>query len=246
MDYVQKGPIRPDRYHEKLFLEATPIFDGRLRKNGPIWLNDFPRHTFEEEQLWFEKLDICRYRLNKGKDLRLWLRRHAHITHYLFTIHQRTAKVFAPRLLGVQPTVEDAYSEICTWVLKALNLFDRSVGVRFNSYLFRAALSNISRLWRDERARRGKLTRTGYFEDAIPVFHDVSVEAEVKEITETYQQNKAQLSLKERALVDSRFGFGADRRSTLELGREHGVSRQRISIIQCRALRKLKSVFASR
>ena len=53
---------------------------------------------------------------------------------------------------------------------------------------------------------------------------------------------KSALTDRERRVIERRFGFGDDEPQTLEeIGREFGVTRERIRQIQVKALRKLQS-----
>ncbi len=74
------------------------------------------------------------------------------------------------------------------------------------------------------------------------------VEVATKEsLKEQLEEALASLSLKERHVIELRFGLTDDRNRTLdEVGRELGVSRERIRQIENKALRKLRHPKRSR
>ena len=133
-------------------------------------------------------------------------------------------------------------------LIRAVEKFDFARGNKFSTYASWAIIRNFSRTIRDENHRRDRFV-TGQ----EITFEAAADPREEERETETFRaQNQevvhgilGRLDERERKILISRFGIGDSGERTLEdLGRELGITKERVRQIEARAQSKLRKIAA--
>lgn len=131
-------------------------------------------------------------------------------------------------------------------LIRAVEKFDYSRGNKFSTYASWAIMKNFARTIPEENYRRDRFV-TG---------HEEMFEAAADNRSDEHEQEKAQkqqqdavkgmlgrLDERERRIIISRFGIGGVDEQTLEqLGRELGITKERVRQIESRAQDKLRRI----
>ncbi len=133
-------------------------------------------------------------------------------------------------------------------LIRAVEKFDYSRGNKFSTYASWAIMKNFARTIPEENHRRDRFV-TGHeemFESAADTRADEhEYESAVKRMQEVVRGMLGRLDDRERKIIVSRFGLGGASEQTLEqLGRELGITKERVRQIESRAQDKLRR-FAS-
>jgi RNA polymerase primary sigma factor len=134
-------------------------------------------------------------------------------------------------------------------LLRASEQFDFARGVRFGTYATWVLVHDFARRTRKERVRAARFI-TGS-EDALQSVIDHRtgegrVVAWREGAQEALRSMLSQLNDRERTIIVRRFGLADDKQTLVELGRELGISKERVRQLETRALRKLRNKAESR
>ena len=130
-------------------------------------------------------------------------------------------------------------------LIRAVEKFDFSRGNKFSTYASWAIMKNFARTIPEENYRRDRFV-TGHeemFEAAADNRTDEhEYESALKRMQEAVKGMLGRLDERERKIIISRFGLGGVSEQTLEqLGRELGITKERVRQIESRAQQKLRN-----
>jgi RNA polymerase primary sigma factor len=128
-------------------------------------------------------------------------------------------------------------------LMKAVDRFDFARGNRFSTYATWAIINQLRAYDRKEVRRRNR--PFAQYEDFLAVPDRGSDEREIEADTGRRQAAVGRLldrlNQRERRIVESRYGIGGGPEQTLlQIGRDLGISKERVRQIECRAHAKLK------
>ncbi len=131
-------------------------------------------------------------------------------------------------------------------LIRAVEKFDYSRGNKFSTYASWAIMKNFARTIPEENHRRDRFV-TGHeemFESAADTRADEhEYESALKRMQEAVKGMLGRLDDRERRIIISRFGLGGATEQTLEqLGRELGITKERVRQIESRAQDKLRRI----
>ena len=137
----------------------------------------------------------------------------------------------------------DGVSDGNVALLRASERFDFARGVRFSTYATWAILRDCVR-----RIRRANASRPRFVTGSQRFFQSVADHrnGDLPELTRREQWTEAvrpllsQLNDREQTIIVRRFGLFDDKRTLAELGRELGISKERVRQLESCALRKLR------
>jgi RNA polymerase primary sigma factor len=131
-------------------------------------------------------------------------------------------------------------------LIRAVEKFDFSRGNKFSTYASWAIMKNFARTIPEENYRRDRFV-TGHeemFDAAADNRTDEhEYESALKRMQEAVKGMLGHLDERERKIIISRFGLGGASEQTLEqLGRELGITKERVRQIESRAQEKLRKI----
>ncbi|MGO9600179.1 MAG: sigma-70 family RNA polymerase sigma factor [Isosphaeraceae bacterium] len=131
-------------------------------------------------------------------------------------------------------------------LIRAVEKFDYSRGNKFSTYASWAIMKNFARTIPEENYRRDRFV-TGHeemFEAAADNRTDEhEYESSLKRMQEAIKGMLDRLDDRERLIITSRFGLGGAAERTLEqLGRELGITKERVRQIESRGVDKLRKI----
>lgn len=168
------------------------------------------------------------------------------VKNQLIRANLRLVVSIAKKRVGVLNNFFELVSDGNMSLIRAVEKFDFSRGNKFSTYASWAIMKNFARSIPEEHTRR----------DRFMTGHDDAFEAAADNRADEYEQEKAQqqrqatvsqlldrLDVRERRILISRFGIGGADEQTLEqLGRELGVTKERIRQLEVRAQNKLRKI----
>jgi len=221
--------------------------------------------TTDQEARLFLKLNYCRYMIYKllrkrgrrpltvrlARDLLKWKKREFQVRAQLTQANIPLVLAMAKRARPSSVDFSDLISEGNMALLRSVDKFDCGRGFKFSTYACRAILKSFSRL----------ALRTTRYRGRFPVEYDPDLEKSdllkvrrenerascVDRLRDVLGNNDADLDDIERKVLRTRFAINDDDAQTTpmtleQVGKEIGVTKERVRQIQNRALGKLREV----
>ena len=225
-------------------------------------LYDVPLLTREQEAHLFRKMNFLRYRAATLRDAldpararpaqldaieRLQAEALA-VKNQIIRANLRLVVSIAKKNVGQADNLFERISDGNISLIRAVEKFDYSRGNKFSTYASWAIIRNFARTIRDEHHRRDRFV-TGQ-EIAFEAAADPREEERETETSRAQNQEVVhgilgRLDERERKILISRFGIGDSGERTLEdLGRELGITKERVRQIEARAQNKLRKIAA--
>jgi len=225
-------------------------------------LYDVPLLTREQEMHLFRKMNFLRYRAATLRDAidpararvaqldeveRLQGEALA-VKNQIIRANLRLVVSIAKKNVGQADNLFERISDGNISLIRAVEKFDYSRGNKFSTYASWAIIRNFARTIRDEHHRRDRFV-TGQeitFEAAAdPREEERESESSRAQNQEVVHGILGRLDERERKILISRFGIGDSGERTLEdLGRELGITKERVRQIEARAQNKLRKIAA--
>jgi len=193
-----------------------------------------------------EKIDPTRARTTDLDEIERLQEEALAVKNQIIRANLRLVVSIAKRHVGPSNNFFELVSDGNMSLIRAVEKFDFSRGNKFSTYASWAIMKNFARTIPEENYRRDRFV-TG---------HEEMFEAAADNRTDEHEQEKAQkqqqeavkgmlgrLDDRERRIIVSRFGIGGVDEQTLEqLGRELGITKERVRQIESRAQDKLRRI----
>jgi len=249
--YIMNPELRRRNIEEKLFAN----WPGPVLGSGRV--------SVEDEVLLFKQLHYCGYRLSRlykmadreptaklRRDYSLWVQRYHAIRTRLTEGNLGLVYDLIGRSRFDNLEREEMTSEGMMALLRAVDTFDPWRGYRFSTYACNAILRSFSRAALQDSKRRGKIVGTWdpeFEESDLPETRRADQDALYAErLRRILRRDDADLTDVERSVLCRRFPTKLNReRQTLEdIGRQMGVSKERVRQIQLSAIAKLRKAIS--
>ena len=194
------------------------------------------------------EIDIDRVRTPQLKEIETFLVRANVVKDRIIRSNLRLVVSIAKKHVGGAQTLFELISDGNVSLMRAVEKFDYSRGFRFSTYASWAIMRNYARSVPKERYQLDHFA-TGH-DEVLDIAASLRTydpnELNMNELRESIGVVLAQLSSVERSIVTDHFGLDADTpQKTLEvLGRELGISKERVRQIEIQAIRKLRNIMS--
>ena len=256
--------ILGDKSSVKRIAAASSRAPGPLSELPPYLqaLYDVPLLSAEGERSLFRKynflkykadllrsqIDIDRVRTAQLKEIETFLVRANVVKDRIIRSNLRLVVSIAKKHIGGAQTLFELISDGNVSLMRAVEKFDYSRGFRFSTYASWAIMRNYARSVPKERYQLDHFA-TGH-DEVLDIAASLRTydpnELNMNELRESIEVVLAQLSSVERLIVTDHFGLDATTpQKTLEvLGRELGISKERVRQIEIQAIRKLRNIMS--
>lgn len=168
------------------------------------------------------------------------------VKNQIIRANLRLVVSIAKRHVGPSNNFFELVSDGNMSLIRAVEKFDFSRGNKFSTYASWAIMKNFARSIPEENYRRDRFV-TGHeemFEAAADTRADEhEYESSLKRMQVAIKDMLDKLDERERRIIISRFGLNGAAEQTLEqLGRELGITKERVRQIESRAQHKLKKI----
>ncbi|QEH34620.1 RNA polymerase sigma factor SigA [Aquisphaera giovannonii] len=168
------------------------------------------------------------------------------VKNQIIRANLRLVVSIAKRHVGPSNNFFELVSDGNMSLIRAVEKFDFSRGNKFSTYASWAIMKNFARTIPEENYRRDRFV-TGHeemFEAAADNRTDEhEYESALKRMQEAIKGMLDRLDDRERLIITSRFGLGGSAERTLEqLGRELGITKERVRQIESRGVDKLRKI----
>jgi RNA polymerase primary sigma factor len=225
-----------------------------------VSLYDVPLLSREQERYLFRRMNYLKYRAHQLRELldpahckaaeldeieRLQEEALA-AKNQIIRANLRLVVSIAKKRVGPTNNFFELVSDGNMSLIRAVEKFDAGRGFKFSTYASWAIMKNFTRSIPEEKHRRDRFV-TGH-EEMFEIAPDIRSDAYEQETGHRRSQEIVQgmlgrLNDRERRVLISRYGIGGADAQTLEqLGRELGVTKERVRQIESRAQEKLRKI----
>jgi RNA polymerase sigma factor (sigma-70 family) len=193
-----------------------------------------------------EKLDPARAKSADLDEIERLQEEALGVKNQIIRANLRLVVSIAKRHVGPTNNFFELVSDGNMSLIRAVEKFDFSRGNKFSTYASWAIMKNYARSIPEENFRRDRFV-TGHeemFEATADTRSDEhEYEGNLKRMQEAVKGMLGRLDERERRIIISRFGLGGASEQTLEqLGRELGITKERVRQIESRAQHKLRRI----
>jgi RNA polymerase sigma factor (sigma-70 family) len=242
-------------------IEARPARKLRAPKGLPPYLAslyEVPLLSREQEMHLFRKMNYLKFEAAKIRakidptkaksadldDIERLQEEALSVKNQIIRSNLRLVVSIAKRHVGPSNNFFELVSDGNMSLIRAVEKFDYSRGNKFSTYASWAIMKNFARTIPEENFRRDRFV-TGHeemFDAAADTRTDEhEYESALKRMQEAVKGMLGRLDDRERRIIISRFGLGGASEQTLEqLGRELGITKERVRQIESRAQDKLR------
>jgi len=225
-----------------------------------VSLYDVPLLTREQERYLFRKMNYLKYRAHQLREaldpahckaaeldrIEQLQEEALALKNQIIRANLRLVVSIAKKRVGPTNNFFELVSDGNMSLIRAVEKFDAGRGFKFSTYASWAIMKNFTRSIPEEKHRRDRFV-TGHeemFEIAPDIRSDVyEQESGHRRSQEIVQGMLGRLNDRERRVLISRYGIGGADAQTLEqLGRELGVTKERVRQIESRAQEKLRKI----
>jgi RNA polymerase primary sigma factor len=245
-------PVAPRAPASKVKLPAgLPPYLASLYCDSPLLSREQEAHLFRKmNYLKFrasklrEALDPGRARASELNEIERLQSEALAVKNQIIRANLRLVVSIAKKRVGPTSNFFELVSDGNMSLIRAVEKFDFSRGFKFSTYASWAIMKNFARTIPEEKSRRDRFV-TGHeemFEAAAGHRSDEhEYESDQRRNQEAVQGMLGRLNDRERQILVSRFGLGGAIELTLEqLGKELGISKERVRQIESRAHAKLR------
>jgi RNA polymerase primary sigma factor len=223
-------------------------------------LYEIPLLSREQERSLFRKMNYLKYRAHQLRAALVPGRCRAAqldeieqlqaealaVKNQIISANLRLVVSIAKKHAGPTNNLFELISDGNMSLIRAVEKFDAGRGFKFSTYASWAIMKNFSRAIPEEKSRRDRFV-TGnaeLFEDAPDVRGDAyQQEGDHRRSQEVVRGMLGRLNDRERRILAGRYGIGVAPQQTLEqLGRELGITKERVRQIESRAREKLRNI----
>lgn len=171
----------------------------------------------------------------------------AEIRNRIVECNLRLVVSLAKRYAAPERPVEDLVSEATVPLIRCVESFDSRRGTRFSTYATRALMNLFAKIRRRDSRQRARFSHRENWRK-VPAAEGRTTASDRLIRAEDLGRvgdRLSQLSARERVLVAERFGLTGDGcpRTFRELGACHGLSKERVRVITCEAISRLRQSF---
>jgi RNA polymerase sigma factor (sigma-70 family) len=223
-------------------------------------LYDVPLLAREQEMHLFRKMNFLKYEANRLRDavdparaktveldrIEALQEEALAVKNQIIRANLRLVVSIAKRHVGPSNNFFELVSDGNMSLIRAVEKFDYARGNKFSTYASWAIMKNFARTIPEENYRRDRFV-TGHeemFEAAADNRTDEhEYESALKRMQDAVKGMLGRLDDRERRIIISRYGLGGASEQTLEqLGRELGITKERVRQIESRAQEKLRKI----
>jgi RNA polymerase primary sigma factor len=218
----------------------------------------------EQEAHLFRKMNFLKYRALRLRDridplkakaadldkVEKLLEQALAVKNQIIRANLRLVVSIAKKHVGSSSDFFELISDGNMALIRAVEKFDYARGNKFSTYASWAIMNRFARAIPEENHRRDRFV-TGHdvlFEGAADTRSDEhELEFAARRVREAVNGMLSNLDARERRVLESRFGLGGAAEQTLEqLGRELGITKERVRQIESRAQEKLRKIAGDR
>jgi len=223
-------------------LYEVPLLDREQESHQFRQMNYLKHQAFKLR----EALDPTRAKTSELDKIEALQEEALAVKNQIIRSNLRLVVSIAKRHVGPSNNFFELVSDGNMSLIRAVEKFDYSRGNKFSTYASWAIMKNFARTIPEENYRRDRFV-TGHeemFEAAADNRTDEhEYESALKRMQEAIKGMLDRLDDRERLIITSRFGLGGAAERTLEqLGRELGITKERVRQIESRGVDKLRKI----